>query len=215
VTSSQRDMFGNMPAEDWDGYRGDRETPPTFFALADRDIGPFDIDVAANDKNHLCDKYFTLADDALGIPWGPVTYLVGRKELERPSRCWCNCPFPKETIGAFAAKALGEALAGRASTLMLGPVDCKTDQPWWHDLVVADQADGCTAIWFVEGRIEYHLNGSKLTKANCDHASVLVLWEVGLVSKQSRWWGKLPVVGSFSQAHGLRNKDTCRWRKKI
>jgi len=185
--------------ETQDGYCDHRETPRPLFDLLNRDFGPFDIDVAASDKNHLCERYFTAGSDALAQPWGPTIEHEG----ERPSRCFCNPPYPTDQLAAFASKALAEALAGRASTLMLCP-GTKTEQAWWHECVIGRAGSGASGIWFVEGRIAFWLHGSLPAKSAPDHNSVLILWKVGFVSKSERWWNKLPPMGTYSQATGLR-----------
>lgn len=192
---------GLAPTQDQtqDGYCDHRETPRPLFDLLSRDFGPFDIDVAASDRNHLCERYFTAADDALAQPWGPTDGRV--------SRCFYNPPYPTAQLAAFASKALAEALAGRASTLMLCPCT-KTEQAWWHQYVVGRRVGeaagmGASGIWFVEGRIAFWLNGRLPERSAPDHNSVLILWEAGQVRPPERWWYRLPTVGSYSQARGL------------
>jgi len=181
-------------SETQDGYCDHRETPRHLFDLLNRDFGPFDLDGAASDKNHLCERYFTAHNDALSQPWGPTS--------GRASRCFCNPPYPSAVLGAFACKALAEAMAGRASTLMLCPCT-KTEQTWWHKYV-CDPLEGASGLWFVEGRIAFWLGGREPEKSAPDHNSVLILWEVGRVTKAQRWWYRLPTVGSYSQARGRR-----------
>lgn len=185
-----------------DGYCDHRETPRPLFALLDRDFGPFDVDVAATAKNALCPSFFTQADCALSRPWGPLP------PEGRISRCFCNPPYPTEVLGAFARKALAEAVAGRASTLLLCPAG-KSDQAWWHECVCGP-GDGATAILYVQGRIDFWLDGRPVTDSRPDHASVLILWEVGQVEATIRWWNRHPAVGSYDQARGLTR--ALRWR---
>jgi site-specific DNA-methyltransferase (adenine-specific) len=44
-------------------------TPPDFFRELDKEFH-FDLDPAADDMNHKCDKYFTVAEDGLSQIWG-------------------------------------------------------------------------------------------------------------------------------------------------
>ena len=44
-------------------------TPPDFFQALDKEFH-FDLDPAADDTNHKCDKYFTVAEDGLSQEWG-------------------------------------------------------------------------------------------------------------------------------------------------
>lgn len=47
-------------------------TPPDFFRELDKEFH-FDLDPAADDTNHKCDKYFTVAEDGLSQDWGGIT----------------------------------------------------------------------------------------------------------------------------------------------
>lgn len=49
--------------------RDDWETPQWLYDLID-EIWGIEIDVAANDENHKCDRYFTKEQDALKQSWG-------------------------------------------------------------------------------------------------------------------------------------------------
>ena len=55
------------------------ETPIDFFKKYDN-IFHFDIDVASTDSNHLCEKYWTINDNALTKDWAGMT-------------CWMNPPY--------------------------------------------------------------------------------------------------------------------------
>ena len=44
-------------------------TPPDFFQALDKEFH-FDLDPAADDTNHKCDKYFTVVEDGLSQEWG-------------------------------------------------------------------------------------------------------------------------------------------------
>ena len=45
------------------------ETPQDLFDDMDAEFH-FTLDAAASDENHKCEKYYTIADDALNKPWG-------------------------------------------------------------------------------------------------------------------------------------------------
>lgn len=44
-------------------------TPPDFFRELDKEFH-FDLDPAADDVNHKCEMYFTVAEDGLLQSWG-------------------------------------------------------------------------------------------------------------------------------------------------
>lgn len=55
--------------------RQDWRTPPALFATLDRRFGPFNLDAAASDGNHMCDRYFTEEDDALTQDWNGRVFV--------------------------------------------------------------------------------------------------------------------------------------------
>ena len=46
-------------------------TPQNFFDELDHEFH-FDLDAAADESNHKCERYFTLKDDGLTKNWGGV-----------------------------------------------------------------------------------------------------------------------------------------------
>ena len=95
----------------------DRGTLPEFFARMAERFGPFDLDAAASARNAKCERYYTIADDALGLPW--------------EGRVWCNPPY--SNLGAWVRKARIEYVEGRASiVVMLLPAN-RCEQPWWQN----------------------------------------------------------------------------------
>ena len=51
------------------------ETPQPLFDRLNRIFG-FEIDACADEKNHKCEKYFTVEDDGLSQNWGGVQSVV-------------------------------------------------------------------------------------------------------------------------------------------
>lgn len=47
------------------------ETPQSLFDRLNK-IFCFELDVAASDANHKCEKYYTKEQNALNLPWGGV-----------------------------------------------------------------------------------------------------------------------------------------------
>lgn len=109
--------------------------------------GAFDLDVAASVELHVCDRYFTVADDGLVQSW------VGR--------CWLNPPYGRPE-GAWVAKAVAEVLSGRAE-LVVALLPAKTGKPWWSNFVVAASSPPGTialrppvrAVEFLPTRLNY------------------------------------------------------------
>jgi site-specific DNA-methyltransferase (adenine-specific) len=200
-----RDLFGGLRRIPTPGkYRADWETPQFLFDLISRDLGPFDLDVAASPGNSKCERFLTVEDDAPTMEWGPVDVPRGprRRPGTQPAKAWCNPPYPFDQIGRFAWRAVLEAQAMRASTVALVPSG-KSDQSWWH-LAVAAHVSG--VIW-VEGRIPFLLDG--VPQRSPDHASVILVWEAGCVDDAARRAFDLPVCGTFHQdERGLGG----RWR---
>ena len=75
----------------------------------------FDLDVAASDSNHKCDRYFTREIDGLDQEWSGVV--------------WCNPPYGKE-LPKWVKKAYDYAQSG-GTVVMLLPA--RTDTRWWHN----------------------------------------------------------------------------------
>ncbi len=93
------------------------ETPPEVFAAFNRIFG-FTLDAAASDQNHLCDRYYTLEDDALTRSWAP-------------GPAWLNPPYG-DVVGPFMRKAADEARLG-VTTVAL--VAARIETGWFqHNL---------------------------------------------------------------------------------
>lgn len=99
------------------GERNRWRTPPVEYARLAARYGPYDLDAAADETNHLCPRWLgpgsPIATDALTVPWS--------------GRVWCNPPY--DQIPAFVA----HAAASEARTTLLLPAF--TDARWWHDWV--------------------------------------------------------------------------------
>lgn len=62
-------------------------TPPEVFAWLNNRFD-FVLDVAASDKNHLCENYFTEDNDGLAMDW----HFTARA-IKPNGWVWCNCPY--------------------------------------------------------------------------------------------------------------------------
>lgn len=70
-------MMSNFYTTDgaaFSSQREDWETPQELYDELDKEFH-FTLDAAANDANHKCEKYYTIADDALECDWGGKAYF--------------------------------------------------------------------------------------------------------------------------------------------
>ena len=109
------------------------ETPQDLFDRLNR-IFHFTLDVAANDENHKCEKYFTKEQDGLTQNWGG--YSV-----------WCNPPYGRE-IGKWVKKAAETVLDNNTVVVMLIP--SRTDTKWFHDYILNNPR---ATVRFIKGRL--------------------------------------------------------------
>lgn len=97
-----------------DGGRNDWRTPPELFRLLDMEFR-FTLDAAADDTNHLCERYITEAEDALRAD--VADHVV-----------WCNPPYGdlSSWVTAFATWAI----KGGCTVVALLPA--ATDTRWFE-----------------------------------------------------------------------------------
>ena len=112
------------------------ETPIDFFNKLDS-IFKFELDVAASDDNHKCDRYYTEETDGLAQDWEGV--------------CWMNPPYGRHQI-KWIEKASEEANKG-ATVVCLIPA--RPDTKVWHNIIFPK----ASCIAFIKGRLKF--GGSK------------------------------------------------------
>jgi DNA (cytosine-5)-methyltransferase 1 len=133
----------NTPLADKNLWR----TPPEVFAMLNKQYGPFTLDAAANEENHLCEYWYGpgsfIGEDALACSWSD-----GRRLGPNP-RVFCNPPYNK--TAEFIKKAHDEAVAGniRSATLL---VPATTDVKWFHEYVWRNPY---AVLDFSKGRIRF------------------------------------------------------------
>jgi phage N-6-adenine-methyltransferase len=116
------------------------ETPrPVFIEIADA-FGGFDLDVAASDANHLCDRYFTAEINALAQEW-----TVKKK-------WWCNPPFSLKD--EFLAKAVEELAKGNEGVMLL---PSSQEAEWFRKYITHPKRPRVT--W--PGRVQFLLDGKR------------------------------------------------------
>ena len=108
------------------------ETPIEFFNKLD-DIFKFELDVAASDDNHKCDRYYTEETDGLAQDWKGV--------------CWMNPPYGRHQI-KWIEKASEEADKG-ATVVCLIPA--RPDTKVWQNIIFPN----ASAICFIRGRLKF------------------------------------------------------------
>src|SRR5690349_13691917 len=97
----------------------DRGTDRAFFDALSERFGGFTLDVAAARHNAKCERFYTVEDDGLTLPWR--------------GRVWCNPPY--SNLDAWVGKAWHEwPHVGVEHIVMLLPAN-RTEQGWWQDRV--------------------------------------------------------------------------------
>src|SRR3954451_1002305 len=100
-------------------------TPPDLFARLNAEYGPFALDAAADETNHLCPRWFGPGgevEDALAVPW-----------WDYARRIFCNPPYSRGMVNAFVRR--GHEAARRTGTQATYLVPADTEPVWWHTYV--------------------------------------------------------------------------------
>ena len=125
-------------------------TPDDLFRDIEARYGPFDIDVAASEKNAKCERFYTEGDNALEQPWLGVAF--------------CNPPY-KDLI-KWVRKAWDEVRSGRCKrAVMLLPA--QTSTAWFHDYALR-----YGHVWFIRGKRRF--GGAKYNSMSA--SIVVVFW---------------------------------------
>jgi phage N-6-adenine-methyltransferase len=113
-------------------------TPARYIELARTVMGAIDLDPASNDhaqKTVRASAYYTEETNGLDKPWH--------------GRVWCNPPYSKKLMPAFAEKIVTEVAGGRVEQAVVLVNNC-TDTRWFDDLARAS-----SAICLTVGRIKF------------------------------------------------------------
>lgn len=121
-----KSLFSSLK-QDW-------ETEEKFFNQLDS-LFYFQVDLAANDENTKCKKWFTENENSLVQPW----HLT-------ESNQWLNPPYGKE-LRFWLEKAYLESKRG-ANICVLVPA--RTDTSYWHEFVFSK-----ATILFIKGRLKF------------------------------------------------------------
>ena len=118
-------------------------TDPRLFALAARQYGPFDLDVAADEWNAKASRFLSRRRNA----------LRGRR-FPKCRRGFNNPPYSRGNKEPFVARARRAVLERRAE-LFCNVVPNNTAEAWWHDLVEkqAGRYEGAGRAWTELGAV--------------------------------------------------------------
>lgn len=133
------------------------ETPKQVFEEISRAFGGFDLDVAASDENHLCDRYFTAETNALAQDW------------TTSKMWWCNPPFSLKE--EFLAKAVEQLEKGNQGIMLL---PSSQEAEWFRKYITHPKRPRVT--W--PGRIQFLLGGKRQTRTD-KRGKVVVSGNVG------------------------------------
>lgn len=136
-------------------------TPPEVFDPLNEEFR-FTLDPCATAASAKCPRYFTEADDGLAQSWAG-------------ERVFMNPPYGRE-VYAWTRKAAQEA----GDALIVGLLPASTDLAWWHDDVLAADAE----IRYIRGRARFLTGGPY--RASGFFASVIVIWRDAVGHWQDR-----------------------------
>lgn len=119
----------------------DRRTPRSLWEPLNEEFG-FTLDVAASAENALCDRFYSLEDNAFHHHW--------------PGVVWCNPPY--SGLDVWVAKAWEELAfdpgVGSDVIVMLLPAN-RTEQGWWQDYIEPYRRQGKLEVRFLRGRLRF------------------------------------------------------------
>lgn len=125
----------------------------------------FTLDVAASDENHLCDRYFTRANDGLRQSWA----------IER---VWCNPPY--SDLPSWVAKARHETERGLCPlVVMLVPAN-RTEQRWWQEHIEPHRdRGGALSVEFLPRRINFARRDNLMARyhGSAPFGCALLVWD--------------------------------------
>jgi hypothetical protein len=152
LTRTERDSFTARTPEDLDyGEGACLETPPDVFRRLHQRFR-FDVDLTANEQNHLLPKWFgpgSVHPDALEFPWTVARTDDGWK----PNHL--RCGFSNPPYGPFISRILAKALIERDNgftSVFLLPMRAAG---WFRDLVIPYYSE----LWYCKSRLTFYYQG--------------------------------------------------------
>ena len=138
----------------------ERSTPLSLFEPLHKEFR-FTLDGAASHERHLLPTYSTLE----GTFFRDCGALIDRRDgLAAPwetERVFLNPPYGRGLLEPFVKRA-----ASGEADLVVALLPVRTEQPWFHDYVLAKDAE----IRFIRGRVKYDGLGA------APFPSMLVVW---------------------------------------
>lgn len=174
-------------------------------AIAQRlaEVSGWDLDVAADDESHLAERYYTIRDDGLSLPW-----FVLPPQPNEVCSVWCNPPY--SSLMPWVEKAWEESRiamrVGRPFAIaMLLPGD-RGEQPWWQRWVEPwrdgrGENPACPGVQLkshvLPGRQVFGHPGNRegVAKSSAPFPSVLLVWRR---SPATRYLSERELMGGAS-----------------
>ena len=115
--------------------QGEWFTPPNLFKEFEDKYGPFTLDVAADETNAKCEKYYDVAQDGRKQPWF--------------GRVWCNPPY--KNLIEWVTLADKFTVSGEAE-IVVCCLPAQTSTEWWHEYAWRRYLDGTADLHWVRGK---------------------------------------------------------------
>jgi phage N-6-adenine-methyltransferase len=137
-----------MPAAFLSSNKQDYATPWGLVEALEKELGRrFTLDVCASEKSAKAPKYYNAEKNGLMQDWAQDAWE------DFPHAAWCNPEYGDGKIPLWIMEAAKLAdpctVFGGLTTVFLLPAN-KTDQAWWHKLVIPFHA-----VWDVKGRVDF------------------------------------------------------------
>lgn len=115
------DKIRSMPEQKPGKSKQNYGTPWEFIKAVEQRFGALDFDLAAEEGNAKCEKYWTQEDDSLTLPWA---------EVFPHGNLYLNPPF--SNIGKWAEKCAEESRKRKGSIFFLTPASVGTNWFFHH-----------------------------------------------------------------------------------
>lgn len=131
-----------MPKAFTSSIKQDYATPWPFVEALENELGRrFALDVCATEKSAKAPRFYTKEDNGLTKDWAC--------DCDSDQLVWCNPEYGDGKIKNWLCQAAIQKEDNRLTTVFLLPAN-KTDQPWWHDIVIPSHS-----VWDVRGRVDF------------------------------------------------------------
>ena len=150
-------------------------TPWALYNALDEEFH-FELDAAAADANHKCDRYLTKEMDAFTQCWAAIADSI-----------FLNPPYGK-TIGEWLRKAYYES---REGAVVVALVMARTDCAWWWTWALR-----AGELRFIRGRVHFISDDGRNNSAPA--SSALLIFDTSIEREDSRYpnvrWVELPRI---------------------